>query len=275
MQDEKCCAVSCNSPLDENFWNQQYKAGTTGWDLGEVSPAIMEYFDRLSSKDLRILIPGCGNAHEAAYLLESGFTDVTVIDIAPVAVENLKKKFDGEKSIRIILGDFFEHEQQYDLILEQTFFCALPPFMRQRYVAQMHRLLKDGGVLAGLLFDREFDESPPFGGSRGEYEQLFAHAFDQLTLRPTALSVEKRAGTELFFEIQKRQTVVNLYRIDGVTCGGCSEAICEKFQTLGALNCSISVDFKELLLVSDREIELSKLRELISYEPKYKIEPLL
>jgi hypothetical protein len=48
-----------------------------------VSPPIKAYIDTLKNKDIAILIPGCGNTYEAAYLLlEQGFTNVTVIDIA-------------------------------------------------------------------------------------------------------------------------------------------------------------------------------------------------
>jgi hypothetical protein len=42
----------------------------------------------------------------------------------------------------------------------------------------MHNLLNDHGILAGLLFNRSFDVSPPFGGSKEEYEKLFSGAFD-------------------------------------------------------------------------------------------------
>jgi hypothetical protein len=54
---------------------------TTGWDLAWCLP-IKNYIDTLKDKDIAILIPGCGNTYEAAYLLEQGFTNVTVIDIA-------------------------------------------------------------------------------------------------------------------------------------------------------------------------------------------------
>jgi hypothetical protein len=37
MNDESCCVVSCDKPLDQD-WDAQYKAKTTGWDLGLVSP---------------------------------------------------------------------------------------------------------------------------------------------------------------------------------------------------------------------------------------------
>ncbi|MCB0780847.1 MAG: SAM-dependent methyltransferase, partial [Flavobacteriales bacterium] len=51
--------------LDRDFWQQRYADGTTGWDLGAVSPPLKAYFDQLTDKDLRILIPGGGRSYEA------------------------------------------------------------------------------------------------------------------------------------------------------------------------------------------------------------------
>ena len=94
-------------PLDGTFWNNQYNTNTTGWDLGEVSPPIKAYIDQLNNKDLRILIPGCGNSYEAGYLLQQGFTNITLIDIAPILVARLQEKYRNNENIKIIQGDFF------------------------------------------------------------------------------------------------------------------------------------------------------------------------
>lgn len=169
-----------------------------------MSPPIKNYIDTIENKEAKILIPGCGNTYEAEYLLQQGFTNITVIDIAPTLVENLKEKFAGNKNIKVILGDFFEHKGNYDYIIEQTFFCALPPTIRQKYVWKMHQLLSDYGKLIGLLFNRKFDVSPPFGGSLKEYEQLFYKAFVFNSISLAANSISARANTELFFEFQKR-----------------------------------------------------------------------
>jgi hypothetical protein len=58
-----------------------------GFRLGISQLKLYRYFN----KDIAILIPGCGNTYEAAYLLEQGFTNVTVIDIAPTLVKILSK----------------------------------------------------------------------------------------------------------------------------------------------------------------------------------------
>ena len=61
----KCGADNTSGipPLDEAYWNSQYNANTTGWDLGQVSPPLKAYIDQLTNKNLRILIPGCGNTY--------------------------------------------------------------------------------------------------------------------------------------------------------------------------------------------------------------------
>jgi len=191
--------------LDQSFWNDQYIANTTGWDLGQVSPPLKEYIDQIRDKDIKILIPGCGNSYEAEYLLKMGFTNISLIDIAPDLVKRLKSKFKSDPHIKIILGDFFSHEGEYDLIIEQTFFCALDPVLRKNYVEQMKKLLKKGGKLAGLLFVREFENAgPPFGGSKEEYQFLFEPDFEFHVFEPCYNSFAKREGSELFVVLVKK-----------------------------------------------------------------------
>lgn len=273
MSEEKCCVVTCDLPLDQTYWDNQYQANATGWDLGNVSPPIKNYIDTIENKNARILIPGCGNSYEAEYLLQQGFKDVTIIDIAPTLVENLKEKFAKSKCIIIILGDFFEHQGRYDYIIEQTFFCALPPAMRQRYVWKMHQLLSDHGKLIGLLFNREFEVSPPFGGNLKEYEQLFYKAFAFNSISLAGNSIPSRANTELFFEFQKSNlNQVNLYRFEGITCSGCMNTVSNKFLEIdGVLNVSMNTNFSEIIIVSKSEISLETLQEIVSYDEKYKI----
>ncbi|MEP7237058.1 MAG: methyltransferase domain-containing protein [Ferruginibacter sp.] len=194
-----------NITLDENYWSNRYDDGTAVWDLGEVSPPLKNYIDQLADKNIRILIPGCGNTYEADYLLKLGFTDVTVIDIAPALVAQLKEKYKENHNIKIILGDFFKHEGEYDLVLEQTFFCAINPSLRKDYVAKMPGLLAPNGKLVGVLFNRRFEEQgPPFGGIQNEYEPMFAKDFTFKTFEPCYNSFSKRKDTELFMILVKK-----------------------------------------------------------------------
>lgn len=185
--------------LSQEYWNNRYLQDQTGWDIGAVSTPLKEYIDQLSDKHISILIPGGGNSYEALYLLEQGFTDITVIDLAPAVTEKLKHQTESyQPHIKILTGDFFELSGQYDLILEQTFFCAIDPALRGKYVTKMSELLKPKGKLVGVLFNRSFEGGPPFGGSEAEYRTLFSSTFHQIRMEPCYNSISPRSGSELF-----------------------------------------------------------------------------
>ena len=189
--------------LNQDFWNSKYENNLTGWDLGTISPPIKAFIDQVENKNLRILIPGAGNAYEAKYLIEQGFTDITIIDIAPKLIQKLEKEFKENKAIHLILGDFFEHEGQYDLILEQTFFCAIHPSLRTQYVEKMRSLLSKEGKLYGLLFNRSFEGGPPFGGNKEEYLALMKNKLKINTMEICYNSHPARKDTELWIQLQK------------------------------------------------------------------------
>lgn len=189
--------------LDKNFWDQRYLSGQTGWDLGQISPPLKAYFDNLTNKNLRILIPGGGNSHEAVYLLGNGFADVTVVDISEVVCQKLMTDH-ATQGLKVICQDFFDHLGQYDLIVEQTFFCALDPSLRQKYMQKMSELLSSEGKLIGLLFNRSFEGGPPFGGSKEEYQMLFEQATYKVVFDLTPNSIVPRKGTEVFFIATKK-----------------------------------------------------------------------
>ena len=193
--------------IDAKYWNDLYQSNRTGWDIGFPSPALKEYIDQLAGKTLAILIPGCGNAYEANYLLSQGFSDITLIDIVPSLTAQLEKRFSNDinKRIRIVTGDFFSHRGNYDLILEQTFLSALNPECRPQYVDTMYSLLRKGGHLAGVLFSKLFDEEgPPFGGTVEEYEMMFGDKFEIKTLAACHNSIERRKGSEVFINMIAR-----------------------------------------------------------------------
>lgn len=189
--------------LNQDYWNQCYIDGQTGWDIGYASPPIKEYINQLKNKKLKILIPGCGNAHEGEYLMKQGFTNTYLIDISPKVIEDFKQRFPNFPKEQIICGDFFEHQDQYDLIFEQTFFCALPPKLREAYAKKMSELLYPQGLLVGVLFTYPLTEQgPPFGGSIDEYQNLFKKHFTKVKITPCHNSIKPRLGNEVFIQIK-------------------------------------------------------------------------
>jgi len=191
--------------LDGDYWEERYTSGKTGWDLGGPSPALCAYFKKLENKDLKILIPGAGKSHDLYWLHQHGFSKSAVLDISKSALEEAKSLYPQIPDHCFIEGDFFKHEGSYDLIVEQTFFCALAPELRPQYAQKMHELLKPGARLMGLLFDFPLSaDGPPFGGSAAEYQAYFKPLFKIEHLERAYNSIKPREGKELFLELIKK-----------------------------------------------------------------------
>jgi thiopurine S-methyltransferase len=192
--------------LNKDYWEERYQKNALGWDIGGISTPLKEYIDQLRSRDLKILIPGAGRGYEAEYLFRKGFHSVCVMDIAAQPLQDLKQRLPDFPEDQLLLGNFFELEgQSFDLILEQTFFCALLPAQREAYAKKMTELLTEKGTLAGLLFDFPLTEKgPPFGGSYEEYQALFSRFFTIKKLERATNSIPPRQGTELFFIFEKK-----------------------------------------------------------------------
>ncbi|MGZ4034114.1 MAG: methyltransferase [Bacteroidia bacterium] len=189
----------------EEYWTQRYQNNDAAWDLGAPSTPLKEYIDHLENKDLNILIPGAGNAYEAEYLFDKKFKNVTVIDISPEPLKNIQQRLPDFPEKNLILGDFFSHKGSYDLIIEQTFFCALKPSLRSQYVDHMAELLKPNGKLAGVLFTDPINAlKPPFGATKEEYTHLFESKFKFKTFEICKNSIKPREGRELFIELIKK-----------------------------------------------------------------------
>lgn len=190
--------------LDRSFWETRYSEGDTGWDLGAPSTPLKEYLHQLTNKELLILIPGSGRAYEAEYAHNLGFRNVFVIDLTDEPFHDLLARCPSFPKEHLIVGDFFKHEGSYDLILEQTFFCAIDPSLRALYVERMHHLLKPGGKLVGVLFDDTLNtDKPPFGGHRASYLPLFQQHFTNVSMEPCYNSITPRAGRELWLCAKK------------------------------------------------------------------------
>lgn len=190
--------------MDETFWANKYQEKQTGWDLGTVSPPLKKYIDHLQDKNMKILIPGAGNAYEAEYLFSLGFSNVYVLDLAKEPLVNFLQRRQDFPKEQLLHQDFFKLEDSFDLILEQTFFCALLPETRKDYAQKANELLKPGGKVAGVLFDVEFPHSgPPFGGKREDYLEIFSPKFEIKVFEPCNNSIPPRSGSELFFIFKK------------------------------------------------------------------------
>ena len=185
------------------YWSKRYNQNQIGWDCGKITSPLKEYIDQLTNKDIKILIPGCGNAYEGEYLWNQGFKNTYILDFAPEAILNFKKLVPDFPNENIHELDFFDHSDKYDLIIEQTFFCAIHPTRRNEYAAHVSNMLNEKGKLVGVLFNRDFEGGPPFGGCIEEYQNLFSIYFSEVKMNPCYNSIKPRINSELFIRLVK------------------------------------------------------------------------
>ncbi|UII24758.1 TPMT family class I SAM-dependent methyltransferase [Fulvivirga maritima] len=190
--------------LDENYWTNRYNHNDTPWDANSITTPLKTYFDQLQDTSIKILIPGAGNAHEAAYLYEKGFKNVYIADISSAPLMQFQSRYPSFPKSQLLHQDFFNLMGNYDLIVEQTFFCALDPSLREPYAHKCAELLTRGGKLMGVLFNTEFHhEGPPFGGSKEEYVSYFEPYFNLKYFEVCYNSIKPRQGRELFILCEK------------------------------------------------------------------------
>lgn len=193
------------SEFDTSYWENRYKKQNTGWDIGKISTPLKAYIDQLTNKKNSILIPGAGNSYEAEYLWNLGFKNIYVLDFAEHPLKNLRKRIPDFPIAHCLQINFFDLDMRFDLILEQTFFCALNPKFREQYASKMRDSLNPKGKLAGLFFDFKLsDIGPPFGGDKSSYIQLFESYFHINTIEKAYNSIEARRNNELFFIFEKK-----------------------------------------------------------------------
>lgn len=193
--------------LDNSFWNIRYQNNQTGWDLGEISNPIKKWFDNQENKKINILIPGAGKGHEVKYGFENGFGNIFYMDFSSRAADLFKEICPGFPKDQILIGDFFSLKKPlfFDVIIEQTFFCAIDPVLRPNYVEKTNEILKENGKIIGLLFNREFDTNgPPFGGTEKEYRGLFNSKFNFKKFENSLLSSLPRKEYEFWIELIKK-----------------------------------------------------------------------
>ena len=190
--------------FNKKFWDDRYSSGDIGWDTGFIAPPIKKYIDQLSDKNLKILVPGAGNAYEVEYLYQLGFKNVHLSEWSSIAVESFKTRIPLFPSNQILENDFFNITGKFDLVLEYTFFCALDPRLRPSYVDKMHEIIVPSGNLVGVLFDWNKEGGPPFGGSKEEYKELFSEHFTINKMENCNNSIKPRAGKEVYIKMTRK-----------------------------------------------------------------------
>lgn len=181
-------------------WQRHYDEDDLGWDLGQVAPPFVSLLESNTIFPCKTLVPGCGRGHEVIFLAENGF-DVTAVDYSIGAVNHLNSAVsERQLNTRVLNLDFFEldstHNGLYDLLIEQTFFCAISPSQRPLYVETVARALKKGGMIAGLFYHTGQEGGPPFNTTLEDIIEHFSGSFEIRELAQAENSAEQRKDKE-------------------------------------------------------------------------------
>jgi len=182
-------------PATPEFWDMRYGASFAPWDAGQVPARLREF--AASHRASRALVPGCGSAHDVAFLAGSGW-DVAGIDFSPEAVKAARAVL-GPFASRVREADFFAPiaGEPFDLVYERAFLCALPRRLWPQWVGRLATLVRPGGLVAGFFFFGEGERGPPFPlHSQAELDSLLGPRFDRLEDRDVPDSIPVFAGKE-------------------------------------------------------------------------------
>ena len=157
---------------DVDFWEQRFARGDTPWDRGAPGPQLQKWIDDgVIAAGQRVLVPGCGAGHDVVALAQARF-DVTGVDYAAGALDLARAALRraGDEAMRctqLVEADVttWQPAQHFDVVYEQTCWCALHPDHWAAYAAQLARWLAPGGRLLLLAM-----QAPRPGAAEGRVE---------------------------------------------------------------------------------------------------------
>lgn len=188
-------------------WQHQYVTGETPWEKGAPAPALLAYL-KTNPVTGRVLVPGCGTGQDVRVLALAGASEVTGLDVAPLAVERARRFLADIPRATVEHGDLFVDCQRpplagsFDLVWEHTCYCAIPPGRRPDYVEAVAAALRPGGSLLGVFFlnpwDADADQSqgPPFGTGLEELLAQLEPRFELVKGWRPDVAYEGREGRE-------------------------------------------------------------------------------
>jgi thiopurine S-methyltransferase len=191
--------------VDAEFWQQRWHEGRIGFHQDRITPLLEQYWDSAGvPSGGRVFVPLSGKSLDMAWLAGRGHR-VLGVELSPIAVrqffeesglspdvrESANATHYSAGNIEIACGDVFalDADALADCsgVYDRAALIALPPPMRERYVADVYAKLPSGcrGLLVTLEYPQVEKEGPPFSVQADEVAGRFGRdwALDLLERR--------------------------------------------------------------------------------------------
>ena len=192
-----------------SFWEENYRSGRTGWDLGMPTPVFQRLAESGKFPPGKMLVICAGRGYDARLFARLGF-NVTAVDFAEEAVKEMQTLVEPDISMEVMQADLFDlpvfMSEEFDYILEYTCFCAIDPQRRADYIHSVSSLLKPGGIYIALAFPiGGRSGGPPFVVTPDELVEPLSELGFELILREVPEdSVPGREGIEELLILKKK-----------------------------------------------------------------------
>lgn len=186
------------------FWDLRYEAAFTPWSQVQIPQCWQRFLNaRNDAASARVLVPGCGESFEVGDLVQRGY-DTTAIDFSHAAIGAAKSvlgQIAQAPNCHLKQADFFDASlaaTSFDFVYERAFLCALPPKLWANYAAQMAKIIKRNGLLAGFFCYDPIAKGPPFGLEVNGLATLFNGRFQRIAYETPTDSIAVFEGREQF-----------------------------------------------------------------------------
>lgn len=179
------------------YWSDRYDTDRAPWDMSGETAVFRALRERQEipldpqriGRPVRLWIPGCGYGHDAIAFAKAGY-EVSAVDFSDRPLQVLARQAQSEQlRVECVQADVFALPPSFfgtfDIALEYTCYCAIPPERREEYVQVIADTLVPGGWLIGLFF--------PIDGRPGG--PPFAVEVDEIIALCSKVGLELRMNT--------------------------------------------------------------------------------
>lgn len=181
--------------MEPSYWRERWRDGRIGFHEGRPNALLVRHGREVLGGAARVLAPLCGKAADLAWLGKPAPEGLGARVVGIELVQEAARAFFDEQgiparswrdggfmrwaggAIEIVVGDFFEvtpvQVGTFEAAWDRAALVALPPPMRQAYVAHQRALLEPGARVLLVSVEHDLGEGPPFDVREDEVRRLW------------------------------------------------------------------------------------------------------